>query len=201
MLHFCPSPVAQQGEALLWSSWLEKHPENDVVAEDLATVTAPWDDPDKKAAWDEHAAETYYSYWEQYTYWVAQGWTCDQFFSKGNTDGDAAAMDGVIETHPVEWRDGAQSQQRQEVTALRDDTEGLNDLFGQCCTLEAGWSSVTDRQSVSVAVVGEHRGSHYPHDGGNERKRPAASSQQNVAEHTGNNYICVYKQERVLHKR
>lgn len=148
-------------------------------------MTALWDDPDKKAVWDKHVTETYYSYWEQYTYWVAQGWTCDQSVPNGNIDGDAAAaavMDGVIETHPEERRDGAESQQREEVTALHDDTEGLNDLFGQCCTLEAGGSSVTNRQ---------HWRSDDPHDGGNDRKRPAASSQQNIAEHTGNNCVCV----------
>lgn len=192
----CVSPVAQQGEALLWSSWLEKHPDTDVLsAEDSGTLTAVWDDPDTKAVWDKHVAETYYSYWEQYTYWAAQGWTTDQSVSNGNTDGEAAAavMDRGIQTHLKELRDGAESQQREEFKALHDNVEVLNNLFGHSCTLEEAGSSVmdSDRQCVSVAVDGERCGSDDPHDGGNDRKRPAASSQQSVAEHTGNKCVCV----------
>ncbi|XP_037644358.1 trimethylguanosine synthase [Sebastes umbrosus] len=182
---------AQQGEALLWSSWLEKHPETDP-----GTVTAPWDDPDSKAEWDKHAAETYYYYWEQYSYWSAQGWTTDQSACNGDAGGGAAAaggMDRGLETHPEEQRDGqtgAESQQREEEeeeVSLHDDVEVLNDLFGQSCTVEAGGTS--DRQRVSVADIREQSetelcGSDEPSDGGNDRKRPAASSQQNTAGHT-----------------
>ncbi|XP_040911384.1 trimethylguanosine synthase [Toxotes jaculatrix] len=171
---------AQQGEALLWSSWLEKHPETELLsAEDPQTVTAPWDNPETKAAWDKHAADTYYSYWEQYSYWAAQGWTTDQSVCHGNTGGQAAAgmMDGGIETHSDEWKDGqtgAENQQRGvEAKPLHDDdVEVLKDLFGQTCTLEAGGSSVVC-------------GSDGPSDGGNDRKRPAESSQQSTARHTG----------------
>uniref|UniRef100_UPI0037E847C4 trimethylguanosine synthase n=1 Tax=Semicossyphus pulcher TaxID=241346 RepID=UPI0037E847C4 len=172
---------AQQGEALLWSSWLEKHPETDnLSAEDPGTETAPWDDPDTKAAWDKHAAETYYCYWEQYSYWVAQGWTTDQ----SNTGEEAAA--GVMDSSTQERRDGqtgAKSQQRQGDKEL-EDVEVLNDLFGQNCTLEADRSSVTDlmdRQRVSVADITVICGSDDPCDGGNDRKRPADSSQKNTA--------------------
>ncbi|XP_035526402.1 trimethylguanosine synthase-like [Morone saxatilis] len=172
---------AQQGEALLWSSWLEKYP---------GTVTAPWDDPDAKAAWDKHAAGTYYSYWEQYSYWAAQGWTTDQSTCNGSTGGEAAAagvMDRGTETRQEEGMDGqttAERQQKEEVDALHDDVEVLNELLGQKCTLEAGGSSVTDGLCVSGADVRELCGSDDPSDGGNDRKRPAASSQQNTAEHT-----------------
>ncbi|XP_073348246.1 trimethylguanosine synthase [Pagrus major] len=175
---------AQQGEALLWSSWLEKHPQ---TAEDPVTVTAPWDDPDTKALWDEHSTETYYSYWEQYSYWVAQGWTTDQSVCNGNTGEEAGAagvMGRGIETQPEEWMDGqtrAESQQSEEVETLHDGVEVLNDQFGQKCTLEAGGSSVTDsetdKQCVTVADD--------PSDGGTDHKRPAASSQPNTAEHAG----------------
>uniref|UniRef100_A0A8C9XNN5 Trimethylguanosine synthase n=1 Tax=Sander lucioperca TaxID=283035 RepID=A0A8C9XNN5_SANLU len=177
------SPEAQQGEALLWSSWLEKHPETDPGA-----VAALWDDPDTKAAWDKHATETYYSYWEQYSYWSAQGWTTDQSVCDGNTGGgDAAAgvMGGCMETHTEEWRNGqtgAESQQIEEAKALHDDDEVLSDLFGQSCTLEAAGRSDSerDRRCVSVADMDP------PSDGGNSNKRPAASSQDNTAEQTGN---------------
>lgn len=139
---FCSGPCltavpvldsAQQGEALLWSSWLQNHP---------AAVTAPWAEPDSKAAWDRHAADVYYSYWEQYTYWAAQGWTADPASCAGNT---AVSPGGGAEV--------------------------LEDLFGRSCTLEEGRNCVTDSE---------------PSDGGNHRKRPAASSQQNTAQRTGN---------------
>nr|XP_033507275.1 trimethylguanosine synthase isoform X2 [Epinephelus lanceolatus] len=187
---------AQQGETLLWNSWLEKHPETDP-----GTVTAPWDDPDTKAVWDQHVTETYYSYWEQFSYWSAQGWTTDQSVCNGDAGGEAAAgvMDKDIEAHPEEWSDGqtgAESQQREkaeEVTAVDDDALVLNDLFGQKCTLGTGGRCVTDSQTdgqrVSVSDTRElseteHCGSDPPSDGGNDHNRPAASSQQNTAQHT-----------------
>lgn len=189
----CVSLEAQQGEALLWSSWLEKHPETDLLPAKEGTATAYWDDPDTKAAWDEHASETYYSYWEQYSYWAAQGWTTDQSIWNGDTGGEAAeVMDRGIETHPKEWRaveTGDESQQTEEVKTLYDGIKILNHHFAQNCTLEAGGGSLTDRQHMSVADVRELCGSDDPSDGGNDRKRPAASSRQNTAEHTGNTSI------------
>ncbi|GAA6231450.1 trimethylguanosine synthase [Lates japonicus] len=190
---------AEQGEALLWSCWLEKHPETELLsAEDPGTVTAPWDNQETKAEWEKHAADTYYFYWEQYSYWAAQGWTTDLSACNGNTGGEAAAgvMDRDTETHSDEWKDGqteAESQQREEAKAHHDDVEALKDLFGQRCRLEAGGSSVTDsqthRQCGSVADIreqseGELCGSDDPYDGGNDRKRPAASSEQNEGQHT-----------------
>ncbi|XP_068557495.1 trimethylguanosine synthase [Cebidichthys violaceus] len=181
---------AQQGEGLLWSSWLEKHPETDP-----GTVTAPWDDKDTKAIWDKHAAETYYSYWEQYSYWSAQGWTADRSVFNGNTGGEEAAAGGRVggdkETHPDIRRDGqteAESQQRDEgVKALCDDVEDLSDLIGQKCTMETGGRSVSDSETDGRRVSAAERElccSDHPSDGGSDRKRPAASSQQNTAEHT-----------------
>ncbi|XP_044074320.1 trimethylguanosine synthase [Siniperca chuatsi] len=173
---------AQQGEALLWSRWLEKHPETELLStEGPGTVTALWDDPGTKAVWDKHVAETYYSYWEQYSYWAAQGWTTDQSVCNGNTGGGeaaAGAMDRGSETQPEERRDGqtGDSQQREEEDAV----EVLSDQLGQMCTLEAGGSSAADIGEQSEAELG---GSD-PSDGGSERRRPAASSQQNTVEHT-----------------
>lgn len=203
--NYCSS-AAQQGEALLRSSWLEKHPETELLsAEDPVTMTALWDDPDTKAVWDKHAAETYYSYWEQYSYWAAQGWTTDQSVCNGDAGKEAAegVMDRDKETHPEEWRDAQtrpESQQREEVKTPHGDVEVLNDLFGQNCTLETGRRSLTDseinRQCLSVANIreqseGEFCGSDDPSDGGNDHKKPVASSQQNTAKHTGNNSVCV----------
>lgn len=152
-------------------------------------MTAVWDDPETNAVWDKHAAETYYSYWEQYSYWAAQGWTTDQSLCNGNADG---VMDGGIETLPEECRDG--QTEAEVVTAPHDDLEVLKAMFGQNCTLEAGGSSASDseidRRCVRTAddgkqSKGESCGTDDPADGGNDRKRPAASSQQNTAEHTG----------------
>ncbi|XP_051809311.1 trimethylguanosine synthase isoform X1 [Acanthochromis polyacanthus] len=178
---------AQQGETLLWSNWLEKHPETKLLfAVDPGTVTAPWDNPDTKAAWDKHAAETYYSYWELYMYWAAQGWTTEQSVGIGNTGGEEAAglMDRDIPAQSAGQRKGqteAQSQKRE------DDVEVLNDLFEQTCMLKTGDQS--DRQCVSVVDPKQQSerelcGSDEPSDGGNDRKRSAASSQQNTAEQT-----------------
>lgn len=184
------SPIAQQGEALLWSTWGEKYPEAAVLSvENSGAVTALWEDPNTKAVWDKHVAETYYYYQEQYTYWAAHGWTTDQSVSKENTDGEAAASELLIEEGNGaclnEWRDGAESQQREEFKTDHDDT--LSDHFGNSCTIEVDGSSVTDlkRQCLSAAIDRENCYSDDPHDGGNDRKRPTTSSQQSMVEHTG----------------
>ncbi|KAM6989168.1 trimethylguanosine synthase [Tautogolabrus adspersus] len=181
---------AQQGEALLWSSWLEQHPQTDHVStEDPGTVAAPWEDPDTKAEWEKHAAETYYSYWEQYSYWVSQGWTTDMTICAGNTGEEAAAgaMDCGTETCTKERRDGqsgAEGQQRQEDKGL-EDVETLNDMLEQSCTLKAGGSTVTDSMGKQhVSDINVITASDDPSDGGNDRKRPATSSQTNTAEQT-----------------
>lgn len=104
------SVEARQGEALLWSRWLETHPET--RSED----GAPWDNADTKAAWDEHAADTCYYYWEQYSYWVGQGWT---------TEGEETlACDGRTEAHSREWTADRQKTDRQ----------CLDELLGRTCS-------------------------------------------------------------------
>ncbi|XP_042353817.1 trimethylguanosine synthase [Plectropomus leopardus] len=178
---------AQQGEVLLWSSWMEKHPETDPGA-----ATAPWDDPQTKAEWDTHAAETYYCYWEQYSYWSAQGWTTEQSTCVGDSGGEA---EGHTQTQPGEWTDGqtedlrAEIQQRgeEEVKAPHEDAEALTDVFGQQCTLEEGGRCVTDAhthtQHVREQTETQLCGSDQPSDGGDDQKRPAAS-QHNTAQQT-----------------
>ncbi|XP_062260907.1 trimethylguanosine synthase isoform X2 [Platichthys flesus] len=195
---------AQQGEALLWSSWLEKHPESELLStEDQGTVTAPWDNPETKAVWDEHAADTHSSYWVQYSYWAGQGWTTDQSVCNGNTGGEATAevMDTGLEIHSAEWKErqtGDESQRREEVKALHDDVEVLKYLLDQKCTLETNGSSVRDseihRDFMNVSDTREQSedqlcGSDNPSDGGNQRKRPAASSQQNTAKQTDSKQV------------
>lgn len=185
------SAEAQQGEALLWSSWLEKHPETELLSADRPTAAiTPWDDPDTKAVWDKHAADTYYSYWEQYSYWAAQGWTTDQSVCPSGGEAAAAAA-GVVnedtQTPSEDRRDGWGGDEsrltEEEVKGSHRDAEGLSDVFGQSCTLEAGQ---IHRQSE-----GELCGSDEPSDGGNERKRPATSSQQSTVQHAGKHCVCV----------
>ncbi|XP_056246309.1 trimethylguanosine synthase isoform X2 [Seriola aureovittata] len=167
---------AQQGEALLWSSWLEKHPETEPPsAGNPGAVSAPWDNSETKALWDQHAADTYYYYWEQYSYWAAQGWTTDQSECTGNTGGAAAAevMDRGAGTHSDGWKDGRTGEEEVKV---------LPDLFGRKCTLESGGVCVTDSETHRERVEAELCDD--PSDGGDDRKRPAASSQQDTATHT-----------------
>lgn len=189
------SPVAQQGEALLWNTWKEKYPKTAVLSvENSATVTAPWKDLNTKAVWDQHVTETYYYYQEQYTYWAAQGWTTDQSFSKENTDGEAAASMLLIEEGIGvclnKWRDGAENQQREEYQTVLNDT--LSDHFVNSCTIEVNGSSVTvlKRQCLSATIDRENCYSDDPHDGGTDCKRPTTSSHQSMVERTGK-ILCV----------
>uniref|UniRef100_A0A3B4ZMB7 Trimethylguanosine synthase n=1 Tax=Stegastes partitus TaxID=144197 RepID=A0A3B4ZMB7_9TELE len=179
---------AQQGEALLWSTWLEKHPETQLLcALDPGTATAPWDSPDTKAAWDQHSAETYCSYWELYTYWAAQGWTTDQSAGNGNTGGEEAAvlMDNGV---PAQPEGQGKDQTESESHTREDDIEDLNDLFEHTCMLKTGATCVTDSyhsdRRVDTRQQAELCGSDDPSDGGNDRRRSDSSSQQNTAEQT-----------------
>ncbi|XP_066575917.1 trimethylguanosine synthase isoform X2 [Amia ocellicauda] len=63
---------SQNGEQLLWQNWLEKHPEGSD-----GQLVPPWDCPDHKNEWEQHASEMYYYYLEQFQYWASQGWTVD----------------------------------------------------------------------------------------------------------------------------
>ncbi|XP_077472373.1 trimethylguanosine synthase isoform X2 [Stigmatopora argus] len=117
---------AQQGEALLWKSWVEKHADD---LHDSQCVNAPWDDPDTKAAWDQHAADMYYYFWEQYSYWAAQGWTIDSSYDE-NTEGKTVAepMDG-----------GVEKQSGERLDSKTDDVEVLNGLLeASSCPSDGG---------------------------------------------------------------
>lgn len=163
------SLVAQHGESLLWSSWLDKS--ETPLADSGGRSSAPWDD--SKLEWDKHVAETYYSYWEQYMYWVGQGWTADFSGSTVNNNEEAASVvaGGSSEIHPERGRDGVERQ----VKAPQDDAELLNQLFGENCTLDLS----EDRKVCSSD----------PRDGGNNCERPASSSQQSTPQQSGN--VCL----------
>lgn len=162
---FLVFPPAQQGETLLWHGWLEKHPDTRSSSDSHPeTVTAPWDDPDTRAAWDRHAAETYRCYWEQYTYWADQGWTTDYADVTGPVEGEGAvAVDpgtgGGVEGEQrgeeidrVDWWDGEvnvkksglenETRERREGTGFSD-SKGSEALIGQAY-LEAGTRDLID---------------------------------------------------------
>jgi len=170
---------AQQGESLLWQGWLEKHPE---------TVTAPWDDVDTRAAWDQHAAEASYYYWEQYVYWAAQGWT----LGSGPRDGDEGQEEGVTGEPEVGRNVPKDNGSAGEATAAHPGTSDHE----SCGTEEEenrgiGLEELIVEMSLHTAE-GETGGpgddgsfgSHEePCDGGNDRKRAASSS--TAGENTG----------------
>uniref|UniRef100_A0A3P9K4N5 Trimethylguanosine synthase n=1 Tax=Oryzias latipes TaxID=8090 RepID=A0A3P9K4N5_ORYLA len=142
---------AQHGEALLWTSWLEKHPEG---AE--GTAGAPWDDPEMRSMWDEHASEIYCSYWERFSYWASQGWTMD-----GNGGGGDAA---------------AETENRQE--------EELSTLLEGSCTFAADQKASRESEGGGQQLEAELGGSERPSDGGGDEQRPAGPPQQHTAEQT-----------------
>lgn len=137
-------------------------------------VSAPWND--LKLDWDKHVAETYYSYWEQYTYWVGQGWTIDDFSSVVDTNEEAASVvtNSCSVANLEKWRDRIEQRQR-EVSAPQDDVEALNHLFGENFNLE-----ISQNQEVC--------GLDPPHDGGNNSDRPTPSS-QHVPQQSGS--VCL----------
>ncbi|KAK5918814.1 hypothetical protein CgunFtcFv8_022762 [Champsocephalus gunnari] len=168
---------AEQGEALLWSSWLEKLPETD-----QGSGTAPWEDPHSEAAWDTHATETYYSYWDQYLYWAARGWSAEQPAWEGNTG-------GVGGTETEGGREGrTEDQQRAgEDEALGDDAGGLKDLFAHSCTVAVRSESDSEAECVSVCDIRQQAErelcvSDRPSDGGSDHRGHAASSQGPTAQ-------------------
>ncbi|KAM4552063.1 trimethylguanosine synthase [Odontesthes bonariensis] len=174
---------AQHGEVLLWSSWVQKHPEACLLsAEEPETFAAPWDNQDTKVAWDKHATEAYYSYWELYTYWSAQGWTTDQSEHIGSTGGEKA--DGMIDrglpTVSKEQSNGTTGAENHE---RETKVEALSDVFGQSCTLQTGWSCGSGAD-IGGQLEGEFCGSEGPSDGGNDQKRPAATPPQDTAKQT-----------------
>ena len=174
----CP---AQQGQALLWQGWLEKHPD---------TVSPPWDDGDTRAAWDQHAAEAYYGYWDQYTYWAAQGWTAGGGGEGGRDEGttgepDAGATDPEDDGRAVgaeEVHHGTRGDIAQPGAAGGEaDCEGRGEgeRGGGLVELMVGMSVHT--AAGGPGPPGEQRGGGggghgEPVDGGNDRKRAGSSS-------------------------
>ncbi|XP_017295426.1 trimethylguanosine synthase [Kryptolebias marmoratus] len=172
---------AQQGEALLWSSWLEKHPETKVVSTDNpGTVPAPWDHPDTKMMWEKHATETYYTYWECYTFWAAQGWTADQLGCSGNTSAEETLE--VMETPVQKQSEGETGSESREA---ENKVDVLSELLGQSCSLD----SQTEKHYLIMSDVRkqseeQHCGSEEPSNSGNGHQTPAGTSQHATTSQT-----------------
>lgn len=177
---------AQNGQDLLWSAWLEKHPDTS------ETATAPWNDPDMKALWDKLAAETYYSYWEQFSYWSALGWTVEPEMCNSNT-GENVEID--IQTESETQRKGKTGVESQETESKLDD---MSNMFRKTCTIEESGSCTTDLKTnlVYCADVGiqsdeECCCNEDPSDGGNDHKEPAGTSQESTAKQTDSKEVAV----------
>lgn len=89
-----------------------------------------------------------------------------------NTGEEAAVeeTDRGTDMHLDEWKDGR-----------TEEVKGLDDLFGQRCSLQSGGSCVTDSEELCDR----------PSDGGDDRKKPAASSHQDTATHTSMS-VCAH---------
>lgn len=98
----------EQGESLLWQSWLEKHPE--------ASSNTTHDRPHSEADWDEHCQQTYLYYWEQFHYWAAQGWTVDETYSTADVSEDGQASQEETEGMKNQT-DSAQTEEEKEQKA------------------------------------------------------------------------------------
>ncbi|XP_043080647.1 trimethylguanosine synthase isoform X3 [Puntigrus tetrazona] len=134
----------QQGEGLLWQSWQEK--QANISSSSTLDSSCP------EADWEEHCQQTYQYYWEQFYYWVAQGWTVDETYS---TAASKEYQDSPGDTEALENQ--TEERSKADVTHL---ISGLS-LLTEEVDGENG-----DRQSSVCSCADE------PCDGGN-RKRPS----------------------------
>lgn len=161
---------------------MEKHPDTS------ETTTAPWNDPGMKALWDELTAETYYSYWEQFSYWTALGWTVEPEMCNSNT-GENVERDTPTESETQrKGKTGIESQGK-----LERKLDDMSNLFKKTCTIEESGSLAADLKAnfVYCADVGKQSDeecccSEDPSDGENDHKEPAGTSQDSTAKQTGN---------------
>ncbi|KAL2095329.1 hypothetical protein ACEWY4_010048 [Coilia grayii] len=116
----CPTPVApqvypacqdawerywaHQGESLLWNGWLEKHPASD----EGTPVVGPWDCPETREEWEQHASQTYHYYWEQFCYWASQGWTVEEGAGQDEGEGEGEIPHSAVPSASEPPLDGEQ---------------------------------------------------------------------------------------------
>ncbi|XP_077580716.1 trimethylguanosine synthase [Stigmatopora nigra] len=163
---------ARQGETLLWNSWVEKHTDE---LHNSQCANAPWDDPNTKAAWDQHTTDMYYYFWEQYSYWAAQGWTIDSSYDE-YTEGKAEPIDGGVEKQSGEWLD-----------PKTDDVEVLNGLLEASCTVQSHGNISDDITEFGEKQL-EYVCSSCPSDGGQHDKQSDVSSKEDRTQHTDDSH-------------
>ncbi|XP_043989362.1 trimethylguanosine synthase isoform X2 [Gambusia affinis] len=186
----------QNGQYLLWNSWLEKHPDTSAPSGDhLGAVTAPWNNPDTKALWDQLAAETYYLYWERFSYWTLLGWTTEPQMCNSNTS-DEVESDALIQSEE-------QSEGKTGAGSLEEENEVImSNLLRQNCMIEQSRSCAADLETNRFlffrANVGNQSDEEIycgePSDAGDDQKEPAGSSQDSSAKQTASNQVAVLPQ-------
>ncbi|MFT7812329.1 trimethylguanosine synthase isoform X1 [Arapaima gigas] len=117
---------SHQGEELLWQGWLEKHPEDSISQQ-----VAPWDCPNRKSQWELHYSETYYFYWEQFRYWVSQGWTVDDANGEGGTKQDEQELSYASTTLDTSSLESGRTTEGEAA-----DLNGQLSLYSKCLEAE-----------------------------------------------------------------
>lgn len=164
---------------------MEKHPEAD--AQDLL------EEPDTKVMWEKHFEETYYSYWEQYVYWAAQGWTVEHLPSGEACSQASDPMDENTEMCSEGRSDGIESVEKVRSNGLSQDIEVLGGLLEQNCSVEDAQDSAVEPGSHSKDVVlAIDCCTGGTQDSGNECNTPAVSSQSDRVEHKGKIFIPTF---------
>ncbi|XP_063058621.1 trimethylguanosine synthase isoform X2 [Engraulis encrasicolus] len=124
---------AQQGESLLWSSWLEKHPGSE---EDSGTpAMGPWDCPETFEEWEQHTSQTYLYYWEQFCYWASQGWTMEEEASPavgGEEDSPHPGGDTAVPSACEPSLDAVEEEQSAEAESAEVDHSSQDDTEATC---------------------------------------------------------------------
>ncbi|KAM9789924.1 trimethylguanosine synthase [Neosynchiropus ocellatus] len=169
---------AEYGEGLLWSSWLEKHPESTEHAEKLTAIR---DNDDTKTDWEQHVTDTYNSYWHQYCYWTALGWTTEQ----SQSEDPPATAEGFYENQKMptcEQTNNNTGTEKADDCLPEDD---LIDLFGSTCSLdgERGGDGVSSTEST-VRSTSDPGAVHQPSDGPHGKKISDSAIQQNEGPQT-----------------
>ncbi|XP_017165597.1 trimethylguanosine synthase isoform X2 [Poecilia reticulata] len=186
----------QNGQDLLWNSWLEKHPDASAPSGDhLGAVTAPWNNPDTKALWDQLAAETYYLYWEQFSYWTSLGWTTEPQMCNSNTS-DEVETDALIQSEEQsEGETGAGSREEENKVDI------MSNLLRENCIIEQSRSCAADLETnrflffrADVGMQSDECFCGEPSDAGDDQKKPAGSSQDSSAKQTDSKQVAVLPQ-------
>ncbi|XP_054888938.1 trimethylguanosine synthase isoform X2 [Poeciliopsis prolifica] len=188
-----PGKTTGNGQELLWNSWLEKHPDTSAPSGDhFGAITAPWNNPDTKALWDQLAAETYYLYRERFLYWTSLGWTTEPQMCNSNTS-DEVETDTLIQSEEQsEGETGAGSQEEENKVDI------MSDLLRENCIIEQSRSCAADLETnrflLFRANVDEECYCGEPSVAGDDQKQPAGNLQDGSAKQTDSKQVPVLPQ-------